>query len=287
MFVHPLVRAAVYDDLSLTARAALHTVAADHTSGSVSLQHRVAAAVGNDEQLAADLAAGAAHELADGAVAVAAGHLIAASRLTSAAGLREQRLVDAVRLLLLAGDAPRALGLTAAVGELPDGARRRFALGHFAILEGRRQDGQVLLQGAWDVLDRTVEPELAAQLGGELSQLAILEGRPVEGERWARHALEAVNGDVARAAGVMSRLMTALAHSGRAGQALALVSDVAEQPAPSTLAQVDTLMGRAMVRLWADDLIGSRRDLIAVTTALHDRAQVRDGPACASVKPSR
>ena len=54
-FVHPLYRQAVYEDLSPSRRRDLHHAAAQVTSPSVSLAHRVAAADGVDETLAAEL----------------------------------------------------------------------------------------------------------------------------------------------------------------------------------------------------------------------------------------
>ena len=47
-FVHPLVRAAVYNDLSATRRARLHLAAAAVSEGVVAIGHRVAAAAGPD-----------------------------------------------------------------------------------------------------------------------------------------------------------------------------------------------------------------------------------------------
>ena len=55
-FPHPLVRAAIYADLSPARRAALHLSAARLTAGTVALSHRVAAAAGPDAALAAELA---------------------------------------------------------------------------------------------------------------------------------------------------------------------------------------------------------------------------------------
>src|SRR5262249_36847648 len=48
-FVHPLLRGAVYNDLSATRRAELHEAAADATSGTVALYHRANAAGGSAE----------------------------------------------------------------------------------------------------------------------------------------------------------------------------------------------------------------------------------------------
>ena len=78
-FPHPLVRAAIYADLSPARRAALHLSAARLTAGNVALSHRVAAAAGPDATLAAELA-----ELAE---AESAGGLYAPRPATSSAPL--------------------------------------------------------------------------------------------------------------------------------------------------------------------------------------------------------
>ena len=56
VFAHELVRAAVYADLSPARRHALHRAAAAKLDGDVALQHRIAAAVGPDTELATELA---------------------------------------------------------------------------------------------------------------------------------------------------------------------------------------------------------------------------------------
>ena len=53
VFAHELVRAAVYADLSPARRHVLHRAAAAKLDGDIALQHRVAAAVGPDPELAA------------------------------------------------------------------------------------------------------------------------------------------------------------------------------------------------------------------------------------------
>jgi hypothetical protein len=54
-FTHPLVRAAVYDDLGPGARCRLHERAARMQSGMAALRHRATATIGSDSVLAADL----------------------------------------------------------------------------------------------------------------------------------------------------------------------------------------------------------------------------------------
>jgi AAA ATPase domain len=65
-FPHALIRAAVYQDIGASRRAALHRAAVGLTTGSTALAHRVAGCAGADGQLAADLAARADTERAAG-----------------------------------------------------------------------------------------------------------------------------------------------------------------------------------------------------------------------------
>lgn len=276
VFTHPLVRAAIYEDLSLATRTGLHRAVAEHETGSVALRHRVAASVGADEDLATDLASAAAGDLIQGAPVAAADHLIAAARLTTRPELREQILVDATRALLLSGDSNRSGPLTAAVADLPPSGRRDAAMGFLSILGGDRHGAKARLEAAAEALDAEEEPELVAKIGAERAQLALLEGLPDEAEQWARRAFDAIGADGSMVAGVRSRLMTALAQSGRPREALAVAADLAETAAPRNAGEMDALMGRAMTRLWTDDLLGAHRDLRTVTTVLHESGTLRD-----------
>ena len=65
-FAHALIRTAVYRDIGVSRRAALHRAAAGLTAGTASLAHRVAGCQGSDEALAADLEVHADAELAAG-----------------------------------------------------------------------------------------------------------------------------------------------------------------------------------------------------------------------------
>jgi predicted ATPase len=93
-FPHPLVHAAVYHDLGPARRAALHAAAAELAEDEASsLRHRVAAAPTEDARLAADLAALGRREATRQAWAIAATHLVSASRLSPARADRERLLL--------------------------------------------------------------------------------------------------------------------------------------------------------------------------------------------------
>src|SRR4051794_9180532 len=114
-FRHPLIRAAVYDDIGLVERAARPQGAAARRSGAAALAHRVAAAVGPDAGLADALRAQADADAAAGRLRAAATGLLAASRLSEPGPRRDAALLDALELLLLEGDLAAVLAHLAAV----------------------------------------------------------------------------------------------------------------------------------------------------------------------------
>ena len=135
-FAHPLYRAAVYDDLSPTRRQALHHAAAQVLDAGAALAHRVAAADQVDDRLADDVEAAALRELEQGAVALAATHLLWAWPLSSAPGQQERRLLMAMRLLLADGQTARAAGLRERAMACRPTPLRNLVLGTLAVDQG-------------------------------------------------------------------------------------------------------------------------------------------------------
>jgi DNA-binding CsgD family transcriptional regulator len=113
---HPLVRDAIYADITAARRRLLHARAASVVSESASWEHRVAALDHPDESLAAELEHLADEEVAGGHLVLAATHLWWASDISPARADRERRLLTAALYLPLA-DEPRGLALRPAVEE--------------------------------------------------------------------------------------------------------------------------------------------------------------------------
>ena len=103
-FPHPLYRAAIYDDLSPAVRRGLHARAAAVVVGGQRLAHRVAAAVGPDEQLAGELESAAVADAGLGELVAAAWAFERSAHLSPDAGQRERRLLDAAGVQLIAAD---------------------------------------------------------------------------------------------------------------------------------------------------------------------------------------
>ena len=104
-FSHPLVQAAVYEQLGPARRVRLHSGAAGLVDDEASaLRHRVMAVTPPDPELVTDLDAFARRQSAVGAWAGAAWALVEGSRLSPDRRHREQRLLRAVDAMAGAGD---------------------------------------------------------------------------------------------------------------------------------------------------------------------------------------
>jgi DNA-binding CsgD family transcriptional regulator len=131
-FRHPLVRSAVYQGASLDERRRIHRALADDTSPLVdrdrTVWHRAAAAVGPDEDVAAELEGSADRARQRSGFAAAAARLRRAAELTPDRHRRAARSLDAARAELTAGDAGSAAALLAEYApELSDDVQRAQA----------------------------------------------------------------------------------------------------------------------------------------------------------------
>ena len=146
-FPHPLVQAAVYEQLGPLRRMQLHSAAAEFVEDEGALlRHRVLAATPPNTELAAELEAFARREAAVGAWASAAWALVEGSNLSPNREAREQRLLLAVDATVGAGDLHQAEIFARDVASFSRGAWRDAALGYLAILRGRRDEAEELLR---------------------------------------------------------------------------------------------------------------------------------------------
>jgi len=169
-FVHPLYRAAIYDDLSPTRRQELHLAAAALFDGDVALTHRVAAADHIDEALAGDLTA-AAHDQADhGALALAARSYLWAASFTADRDRIDENTLAATHALLTDGQIARSAALRPRVESGRDSPTRRLVLG---MLAAERGDAPGAVRSLADVAtiadadgsDSAIVSEALARLG--------------------------------------------------------------------------------------------------------------------------
>ncbi|MFD5703535.1 helix-turn-helix transcriptional regulator [Streptomyces lasiicapitis] len=260
-FPHPLVHAAVYQDIGPAQRAALHTRAAELVDDDYTkLRHRVLAASGPDEQLADALAASARREAATGQWAVAGTHLRHASRVATGPAERDRLAVEAVEALLLDGRVQEAAELAHGLPDCADPALRGYVRGYVARVQGRTEAAWTLLVDAWEQCDHEKDPSLGARAAEQLSYAAVMCGRAAEAAQWAERAQRL---STAQGPSRMLRFnhLIALGLSGRAKEGIALAADLPD-PMIVPLKSIDLLLARGQLRLWSDDLHGARQDLL-------------------------
>lgn len=150
-FPHPLVQASVYRQLGPARRVRLHLAAAELVGEDGSrFRHRIAAADPPDEGLAAELSAFARRQAEQAAWSGAASAMAASYRMSGPGRFRERRRLQAVDLLAGIGDLDDADAL-AGDGAAPGrDALADAVAGHRAVLEGRRDAADALLQRAWE-----------------------------------------------------------------------------------------------------------------------------------------
>jgi DNA-binding CsgD family transcriptional regulator len=263
LFVHRLVRTAVYAALSAAERADLHRRAAALTgTEGARLHHLVAATARPHAGLAAEVAAHAGREASRGAWGAAAAAFTDAARIAPTGVTREQALLRALEHRLLAGDADRAAELAAAAEGFAPSARRSYVLGHFAYVTGRSGEGRRLLEDAWRAApgdDSTLRRQIARQAG----MYAAFEDRGADAVTWGRRLLSTTSTDGSPRPSA-AIVIYGLGTSGRIAEAMAVLPDLAPAGSEVRPEQIDELQARGNVRLFGDDLAGAVADLTTV-----------------------
>jgi DNA-binding CsgD family transcriptional regulator len=265
-FTHPLYRAAIYADLSPTNRRRLHARAADVSVGRARLAHRVAAALGADDALAADLEAAASISDAEGDAGATAWALEQAAALSSVGGDRERRLLDAAVAHLGASDtdaAGRVLSNCQATS-----ARRDALTGLLGVFTGS-PDTEDRLIAAWTAHDPDSEPTIGARAATSLANWMVILGRPEEGIRWAERAAAATEPGSPLWAMARTAQAYTLGMSGQVPEGLAVLDFLPASGNDAPRSQVDALIMRGMLQLYADDLSGAIADLSVAAARIH------------------
>ncbi|MGW3247795.1 AAA family ATPase [Streptomyces sp. NPDC001070] len=271
-FPHPMVRAAVYESMGPGRRSALHTTAAALTDDKFAgTWHKLLAAQGPDGELAAELAAGARYEAAAGrwaGAATLAGH---AARLAVTINDREELAINALDALLLDGRVHEAAEMMNTLSESALPARRRYASGSVALVRGNVGEALVLLDDAWMKCDEAADPVLAGRIAERLTYACIALARGDAAVLWARRALSLPPPPIGSGGMTRYSQLVALGMNGAVPQAMAILAGLPEAPLVGR-ADVDLLLGRGMIRVWADELPSARHDLTAAMSIS------RDGP---------
>ncbi len=265
-FPHPLMRAAVIDDLGPHARARLHARAGELLTGDAALRHLVAASEGCDDDLADRLIRAAAANLARGDARAAADLTLKASRVASPGTASEERLLDAVNLFLIDGDLTRTKALAAELEATPPTARRVYLQARLAWFAGEPDAAESLATEAWSRGDQLSQDHLGS-LAAILAQLHNMRADGLGAAEWAAHALElGVPPDLADSTNAAQAF--GLGMVGRIEEALAVLASVPSDPM-LVRGYSHQLTTRGALRVATDDLVGARSDLITVCNASH------------------
>lgn len=295
-FTHPLVRAAIYQDLGPVRRSRLHGGAVRLTSGPEALSHLAAATLAPSETVASELEIAGNAEADHGDLAMAQLHLDASVRLSPPGRGRERRVLAAMETHLRAKEPRRAKALAPEIeGQNPQ-PRRDYVLAYLARSEGCMGDAEALLLRAWDLLrapkrasgrgpqgvasEGTCGPpgaatgswqaderdtELAGKVAVELGAIAHARWSAPDLLHWASAVLEGDRRPSIHRPSVLhlARYFKAigLALDGACADAVALVGT-----APPEAVELHELVARGMARLWSDDLGGAYDDLASATT---------------------
>ena len=259
-FPHPLVRAAVYHRLGPVRRTALHTRAAEAEDDEFArLHHRVLAAHGPDDRLAAELAGCARRRGAVGRWVEAAPLLRYAARLAARPPDRGRLAGEAVEAYLFGGREEEALGVAGALPEDTDEALRCCARGHLALVAGRITQARTLLDEAWRLRTPGADPGLEARIAEQYVMVHMMSGRASLVCQWAERARHADGR--ARSGGTLRFVhLAALGHLGAYDEGFRLAAGL--PAAPLVGAQdIELLMGRGALYLYTDRTAQARHDL--------------------------
>jgi ATP/maltotriose-dependent transcriptional regulator MalT len=253
-FVHPLVRGAVYNDMSPTRRRDLHVAAAAVTSGLVALDHRVAATAGPEPDLAAELETLGVEAINDGRVELAEKHLEAAARLWVDAVDRDRCVLLAVEAVSLGGDLSRLRSLRPVVEACGDTPQRSYVLGGIDAASGRLQRAEDLMADAMARLDEDAgAPDgLNGRVAAGLATVGMVLGHWDTAIAPARLAVDRGEHGMAPYA-----LAMCLSQQGRLDEVRALANDLSRGDDPQRF------VPSGVAKLLADDLGGAVADLTA------------------------
>lgn len=269
-FTHALVRRAVYDDLNPSTRRDLHRRAGELTSGAVSLEHRVAAALGSDDALAADLDRAAVEAADRHAFGEAATWMLRASEVASDRGDRERQVIQAMEWAMDSGDFTLMAAITGLIDGLGPSSGRSVVLGNLAFLRGQFAEADVLLRESWNTATEPTDNAYAARAASLQATQLLLLGRPDEGIAWGDRALTR-SGDDRFRTHVRSFRALNLVAAGRGPEALDTFADLADEPNDLSPNVTQRRVFRGLVRLFVDDIPGALRDFTAT------RARYRSG----------
>ena len=277
-FAQVLTREVIYQDLGRGVRTQLHRRAAQ-LGGPPALQHRIAAADGPDERLAADLQRAAQERMAAQDIPRAAAYLRQALDCSPPGPARLSLMLATVESLLVAGDAVAAHEYEGELAAAPRGPWRDYVLGYQTLLNGHIAEATALFQDALATLDKAAPaasadstdkgqdspapPDLRARIATQLAIVGIVTLSYPEMAEYGSAAVESGSAEPWVSGFARFAQTVGMALAGDSAGALALLTEAGE---PGEESGLEGLVARGLVRLWTDDLDGAARDL---HTAVH------------------
>ena len=261
---HPLVRAAVYDDLSVAHRRRLHLAWAGVTSAPASLEHRLRASAGPDDELAAELARTGELAVAEGRLREGIEQVLSASRIAESVELREETLLLAVNYLGVVGDARRGQALRDDVTACRDSPMRSFVLAVLAASAGQLADA---IAGLREVTERPGygdQPQLAGLVDSSLAIIYAHAGHGQDAITWARLVLSDDRSPATVELTAKQALALGLAVAGRCQEGVSALASASALTVESAPLEVELLATRGTLKAWCGDLRGAVEDLSAV-----------------------
>ncbi len=259
---HPLVRAAVYDDLSIARRRNLHLAWARLTTGPTSLTHRVAASHGHDEDLASDLARAGQTAVEQGRMQAGIELLLSASGIAEDLDLREAALLQAVGYLGLAGDVRQSHALAAEVAACRDSLMRSFILATQAASAGRLSDAIAALRAVTERPDYGEQPDLVGRVESSLAIICAYAGQGEDAVAWARRVIDDRRAPPTATLTARQAEALGLAMAGRTQDGVSALASLSEASIDSPL-DVELLATRGMLKGWRGDMPAAAADLHA------------------------
>ncbi len=278
VFPHPLVRAAVYDDLSPTRRRALHLACGQLVPGSASLAHRVAASHGNDYELAAELEKTAEAEISAGRMPAGVERLLWASRMAATIEARETALLKAVECLVLAGDMPAASRRREQVTACSDSPRRSYVLALLTASSGRLAEAETALRDVIARPDQALDPEIEGRVTSMVAMLCGLGSRGEDAVEWAHRALRIPGTPATAALTAREALAIGLLMSGRGSEGIEELGSVSASRIEPEPFEAELLAVRGIIASWWGDLARAQADLSAVIRWSRAGVPVRNLP---------
>ncbi|MDT3438866.1 AAA family ATPase [Pseudofrankia sp. BMG5.37] len=271
---HAVVRATIYHAVDLEERSALHLAVAEASADrATALEHRAAAALTPDSELADELIKLAGSESASGRYAWAADHLLLAASITPDRAQARSLRLDAAMSFLQAGERAEATAALAAGdgaedqstddGDQVDGSPRQlYVRAHLDLLANRAEQGVLGFMASWDAARARGDAETAAQSAAGVGQAYILAGFYNAAQDWARRAFDETGApSPMRAQGLALAASALTAATGDGARALAELADGERLLDPTPHTQMTIRVGRGAVRLWSGDLDGAVADL--------------------------